>query len=447
MEAKTTDISCSVPNLLAISLPVICSIMSGTLMYIFDRILLAHYSVEAMNGAGVAHWGTDLFLLPLLSFAAISEVFVGQFNGARQFKKASDPIMQIAVFLILVWVIILPIALYLRKYFIPASLWQEGNPYYCIGMIMIPFQVINSSISAFFIGTRRPNIILIATLIANTINCTLDYFFIFGIGPIPPLGAKGAALGSLIAIITSAGILGASFFNSYNSQNYDSRHLSVDFKILTRNIRLGAPYALSEFFELSFWLILLLFLEKISMDAVTIQNVGCAIWVLFTFISEGFQKGVMGLASNCLGAGKDILIRRLLRSMLWITFWFAIFSAIPLLFYPEQLIEAAFKITAPRLMADIKVLLLLMWLSYIILLVSHSCMGGILSSGGDTTFVTIVKMSSVLFCLIIPVCIFYSRGELTALTGWWLGIFQITFNGIFFYGRYRDGKWKSNVIS
>jgi MATE family multidrug resistance protein len=416
-------------------------------MFVLDRIFLAHYSFDAMNGATFAHQVTDIIVLPLLSFAAISEVFVGQFNGAQQFKKASDPIMQIAVFLLLVWLLICPLALYIRKFFIPECVWSEGNPYYCISMAMIPFQILQSSISAFFIGTRRPKIILFGTLTANVLNFLMDYLFIFGVGPFAPMGAKGAALASLIATVTSVIILATLFFNSYNSQNYDSRHMSVDFVILKRNILIGAPYALSEFVEMVVWMVLLLFLKEISMDAVILQSVGCTLWVFFAFISEGFQKGVMALASNCLGAGKDILIRRLVRSMLWITCVFAIFSAIPLLMYPELVVRLAFKITEAPLVADFKVLLALLWASYIILLLSHSCLGGILSSGGDTKFVTYVKMSSVLTCLIIPVCIFYSMKELTALTSWWLVIFQYIFNGAFFYTRFKKGAWKNVIIN
>ncbi|MDR1207826.1 MAG: hypothetical protein LBJ89_00580, partial [Holosporales bacterium] len=141
MSSKNNDINCSVSNLFAMSFPVICSIFSGTFMFVLDRIFLAHYSFDAMNGATFAHQVTDILVLPLLSFAAISEAFVGQFNGSGQFKKASDPILQISVFLLLVWLLACPLALYARKFFIPENLWYEGNPYYCISIAMIPFQI------------------------------------------------------------------------------------------------------------------------------------------------------------------------------------------------------------------------------------------------------------------------------------------------------------------
>ncbi|MDR1907836.1 MAG: hypothetical protein LBQ43_03160 [Holosporales bacterium] len=447
MDAKQSDLSCSISNLMAMSLPVIISVLSGTLMYTMDRVLLAHYSLEAMNGAGFAHQVVDIFVLPFLSFAAISEAFVGQFNGARQFKKASDPIMQIAISLICGWVVVFPFAICSRSFFIPASVYSEGNPYFCIGMIMIPFQIINSSISAFFVGTRRPKVILTAVLTANILNLVLDWAFIFGVGPIPPMGAKGAAIASLIATITSAIILGALFFNHYNAQNYDTRHMNFDWVILKRNLYIGAPYALSEFIEMSIWVTVLLLLEHISMDAVTLQNVGVTIWVFLAFISEGLQKGVMSLASNCIGAGKDILIRRLVRSMMWITCIWAVVSAVPLLLYPDPLLGFAFNITEATLLKDYRVLLFLLWLSYIFLLLSFSCLGGILSSGGDTKFVTCVKISSIFSCVVIPVGAFVYFGELTALTSWWLCVFQQIFNGIFFYKRFKKGTWKHNMVN
>jgi MATE family multidrug resistance protein len=432
---------------MAMSLPIIFSILSGTLMYMVDRVMLAHYSFNAMNGAAFAHQAIEIFMLPLLSFATISEVFVGQLNGSNQFKKSSDPIIQIAVFLILIWCLIYPIAMHCRHFFLPESIWKDGNPYFRVGMVIIPFQIIFSSIAAFFVGTRRPKMILYSVLVSNVVNVLLDIVLVFGIGPIPAMGAQGAALASVIAIIIASGILGLCFVSTYNAENYDTRHLNVDFGILKKNITIGAPYALSEFIEMSICVTVLIFLEKISMDAVSIQNVGVTIWIFFTFMSEGFQKGVIALASNCIGAGKNFLIKRLIRSMLIVTCFFGVCSFIPLVLLSEPLLYYAFKISEPLLLPDFKLMLLLLWITYLILLPAQSCLGGILSSGGDTKFVTGVKISSTILCFAAPLCWCYFHSQLTALTSWWLGIFQQIFNGTFFYCRYRKGQWTHNLMN
>lgn len=442
-----TDLSCSVTNLINTSLPVIFSILSGTLMHIFDRIMLSHYSLDAMNGAALASQVSDIFLLPLLSFATISEVFVGQLNGLKHFKKASDPIIQITTFLIIIWFLIFPFTLYYHHFFIPQSLQKEGSPYFCIGMATIPFQIIFSALSAFFVGTRRPNIILPSVIIANILNVLLDFIFIFGIGIIPAMGAKGAAIASLIASIISSGMLIFFFTNRYNALNYDTRHLSIDYPILKKNIAIGAPYALSEFVEMTVWVFLILFLEKVSMDAVTIQNVAVILWIFFTFFADGLQKGVIALASNCIGAGKDILIKRLIRSMGIMTCFFALFSAFPLLIYAEQILYYIFGITEVRLFLTFRAVLFLLWISLILLLIVNSCLSGILSSGGDTKFITCVKTTSILTCVALPICIFFYYQELTVLTSWWLTLIQQLFNGTFFYIRYKGGKWKHNLIN
>lgn len=95
---EQTRIDCSVANLLSVSLPVILSMLSGTLMQVLDRAMLSHFSSHAMDGATFASQLLDLFLLPMLSFATVSEVFVGQLNGARQFKRTSTPVVQMALF-------------------------------------------------------------------------------------------------------------------------------------------------------------------------------------------------------------------------------------------------------------------------------------------------------------------------------------------------------------
>jgi MATE family multidrug resistance protein len=428
------------------SLPVIFTLLSGTLMYNVDRILLAHYSLAAMNGATFVHQMIDVIVLPLLSITAISEVFVGQFNGAQKFYKTSAPIMQIAAAMIIGWAIVYPIALCFRSSFIPQSLLSEGDPYFCISLVMIPFQILNCAFSAFFVGTRRPNVTLSAVLMSNVLNFGLDFLLIFGAAPFPAMGTKGAAIASLVATITSATILGMRFFSDHNAQNYNTRRMCVDWVILRKNLIIGAPYAVSELVEMLIWVAVLILLEKISMDAVTLQNVGVTFWVFFAFISEGCQKGVMSLASNCIGAGRDIFIRRLVRSMLWIIAFWAVISAIPMLVYPKQLLAFTFDITNVDKMTDYKILLFLIWLSYLFVLWASSCFGGILSSGGDTKFVTCVRIASILLWIAIPVGTYAYLGKLTALTSWWLGVLQQIFNGIFFYRRYRSGKWKHSLV-
>jgi MATE family multidrug resistance protein len=241
-----TELSCSVESLLAASLPMIISLLSGTLMHLSDRAMLAYYSLTAMNAAALAQQAGNIILFPLLCFATISEVFVGQFNGAKLFHKTSLPILQNILFLMLCCAWVCPLAYKHCHWVISPALYADGAPYFAVAMFIIPFTLIHSSFSSFFIGTRRPNIILYSVLIANIMNIGLDWLFIFGFGDIiPAMGARGAAIATLISTIVSAIILLYCFLSKYNAMHYNTRRISFDKHLLKKNIFLGLPFSFS----------------------------------------------------------------------------------------------------------------------------------------------------------------------------------------------------------
>lgn len=443
-----TELNCSVGNLLRTSLPMIVSILSSTLMYLLDRVFLANYSFIDMNAASAAHQALEMYFLPLISFATISEVFVGQFNGGKQYEKTSVPIIQITLFLSLIWLIVLPISLYTSKAVIPQQLYKEGFPYFLYGMLMLPFIILFSALSAFFVGTRRPQIVLVCALVENLVNILFDVILIFGVeGYIKPMGAKGAAIASLIAIFVGSLLLLIYYFSATISKTYSTRKILLDKKILRKNIFLGMPYAFCEFIEMTMWVILLNFLAKVSMDSVTVQNVCVTVWIFLAFLTDGFQKGVIALASNCIGGGKEHLIKKLIRSMGKVTLWFAVLSSIPFVFFVEEILKYVFCITQENLLETFKISLFLLWIVQVLLLITNSCLAGILSAGGDTKYVTFVKLFSITFTLAIPIYIFYMIGELTVITSWWLSILQQLVNCSAFYYRYSSHKWNHNLVN
>ncbi|MDR0633341.1 MAG: hypothetical protein LBF84_04375 [Holosporales bacterium] len=447
-ERAKQELDCGVASLLLTALPVIASIFSSVFMQLVDRVMLAHFSSTAMNAAGFASQAVDVFLLPLLSFAGVSEVFVGQFNGARQFKNAALPVVQISVFLLICWLAIVPFALHNADKMIAQDLFTDGYPYFVISVFMMPFQITFASIASFFVGTRRPNSILYSVILSNLINFLLDFLLIFGItGVIEPLGTTGAALASLISSVVSAVILLGLFFSPSNANLYGSRNFSVSMRILKKNIALGAPYAVSELIEMTVWVWILHLLIRVSIDAVTIHNVCIAIWIFFCFVIDGLQKGVTALSSNCIGANKENLIKKLIGSMAKITIVCFVLSAIPLVIFSEQLLYYVFKITNSDILPMFKTAIALLWCILSLSVFSTSGLAGILSSGGDTLFVTSVRLCTIALCIAVP-CFFASRtGAMDALTTWKLCCIQQGIHAVCFYLRYKSGRWKKDILS
>lgn len=438
-------IDCSLKGLLRISAPVAFSMLSGTLMQILDRVMLSHYSLEAMNGAAVASQVLDTFILPLLSFATVSEVIVGQLNGSRQQKRTAIPIAQITLFLLSCLLVLMPLFIRYEEVLLPKSLHGEGLPYFRLGMYAFPFYIIFSSLSAFFVGTRRPFVIIPCVVIANILNAVLDVVLIFGMGPIPAMGALGAAWASFAAALAQCLVLLLFFVSPSHAKTYATRKLRFDASLFRKNIILGAPYAVSEFVEMCVWVAVSWFLEAVSTTELTLHTVAVVLWIFFLFVLEGFQKGVMALASNSIGAGLDENLKRLLGSMAKLTMWGAGVMSLPLVVVPKFVLKIVFDIHDAATLQEGAVVLILLWVSLVLVLFITSGLGGILSAGGDTTFLMVIKTLSIILCVALPGWYAWSNGRLTAVVVWVLSGVQAVFNGVCFLMRYRSRKWKHSL--
>jgi Na+-driven multidrug efflux pump len=126
---------------------------------------------------------------------------------------------------------------------------------------------------------------------------------------------------------------------------------------------------------------------------------------------------------------------------------FAAFSAVMLILCSDIIVRYGFKITDIKIIIESRIVFSLLWATLVLLLLVQCCLFGILSSGGDTKFVTYVRISSIILCIGIPIYILFSHGKLSVRSVWELIVIQYLFNGGFFYLRYKSGKWKNKLVN
>ena len=84
----------SLKQLWKVSASLMVSFLSMVMMMFVDRLFLSYYSTSALNAAasaGTLFWaGTFMWI----TLAAMAEVFVAQYNGAKKFKKLGEPVWQ-----------------------------------------------------------------------------------------------------------------------------------------------------------------------------------------------------------------------------------------------------------------------------------------------------------------------------------------------------------------
>ncbi|RKF16199.1 MATE family efflux transporter [Roseovarius spongiae] len=113
--------------------------------------------------------------------------------------------------------------------------------YWCIGF---PFMVTGMALNARFRAAGRSGVAATVMSFQALLNVALDPLFIFGAGPLPPLGADGAGIATTLArLVAFAGIL--TYGMRRDVIRFDCAPLRGLWPSVRRIVRIGAPAALS----------------------------------------------------------------------------------------------------------------------------------------------------------------------------------------------------------
>lgn len=248
----------SVNELVSIAFPLVLSSLSTHLMLFVDRLLLARYDVLTMTAVVTVSFVCSVFQFTGITFTATAEVFVGQFNGAKQYNKLATPVWQMIFFSALSCLIYWPVAVWGPTYLMTPEIHSLGASYFRWIMSFAFITPFIGALSAFFIGRGRGIVVTVSSFIGNGINALLAYLLIFGKGPFPEMGAEGASIATVTASCLQALILFSIFLNKKNNQLYKTRQLKLDKNIFRQCLKIASPSALTRFIEFTGWAFLCL---------------------------------------------------------------------------------------------------------------------------------------------------------------------------------------------
>jgi multidrug resistance protein, MATE family len=453
----------SLKELWKLSLPLMISFLSLFVMVFVDRIFLSIYSTDALNAAtssGSLSWS---LVLGCSTLAGLAEVFVAQYNGAKQYKMLGEPVWQ------MIWFSLLSVF-----FFVPMGLWGSsifyGSPsmtnfehhYFSCTMFFSPAAVLVAALTAFFVGQGKTSIIKWLALVGNIVNVILDPILIFGIkGIIPSLGIRGACIATGVGIIVQAGILFCLFFNKSNQELFGTRQWQFKFTQFMRCIKIGLPPAIFVFIELLGWSIFYWMMTQISIDHIFVSSICQSILLLFVFFGLGIEKGAAIVAGNLIGAKKIDQVQNVLRSGYKML---ALFSLVVIFFfivYPDLLINlflqnpqalethVHFSTLSSDYLGNLRSTIrtgLIFIAVYMIIEDVRWLINGILTAAGDTLFLMIVGAGCVWLFLLLPTYFFVLTPQADIRVAFVIWVVYSVIATVLFYWRFKQGKWKENAL-
>ncbi len=436
----------SVRELFSLAWPLMISIMSGNLMFFTDRWILSMYSLHAMNAAVVVTSIVSIFQFAPLAITGISEVFVGQYNGAGRYKEIGRPVWQMLWLSAGLIVIYVPGA-FIGAEYISETFRAEGRPYFIWCMSFAYFMPMIAALSGFYAGRGEVKILTVAAIISNIANAGLSAVLIFGAGFIPAMGTKGAAIGTVIAQFIYVAILFSIFIKREFREKYGTLDFRFNKTLFMNCIKIGLPSGLSHTVEFVSWSIIVNMTAALGVAYVTVNGLSVSFFVLFLFLVEGLQKAVTAICSNLIGAGQIDRVKEVFRSALKFHGITAIIAFVPLVLFSEHL--AAFfvrdEVMLGTYMTSMKISLFFVWL-FLILDGANWIMVGMLTAAGDTRFILKVNTFNIVFFSFLPTYYFVVVKKLPPETIWAIGTPYALAGICVFFWRYKSGKWKKQTI-
>ena len=449
---SSSCIDSSLHGILRVVGPLVLSSMSSSLMVVIDRLILTYYSVDAMNAAAIGGNFVAIFCFSLACIAGITEVFVGQYNGAKNYKKVANPVWQMIYFVLLTIFVLVPIGIYSDKInLFPECYSNDGIPYQRILVYFCWVPALTAAITGFFVGRGETKIITFIVVIGSLVNAVLDVILVFGYkNIIPRLGCKGAAIATVISEFLQTAILACKFLNKKNRTLYKTDSLPMfDKNLFFRGIKIGLPTAIGRSAEMLAWYLVCSMLGHVSKDLATAYTIGVTIYIMFAFICEGITKGTAAISANFIGCQSLLSIRESFNKLVIIAITLCCVVMLPIVVHPDLLFAVLRNLhdDISNLYPTLRVIFIIQFLNVAIEAVG-SVSWGILLSGGDAKYPNVVALGSLWIFVVLPVSILFFANKLNSaiIVQLLAMLYNISWAVLVFF-RYKSLKWYKSIIT
>ena len=327
------------------SLPIMFSMLVMALYNIVDSIFVGKISVDALTAVSLAFPVQNL----MVSFAVGTAVGVNALLSLRLGQKNQHDVNKTAmngVFLsVVTWIVFavsgtLISSSYLKSQTDNSSIIHLGEQYLEIILILGFGQFIGGMFDRLLQSTGRTFLSMISQLIGAVFNIIFDPILIFGLGPFPKLGIRGAALATVLGQIL--GCLVSFILNI--SKNHDIQfkfsNILPNKKIIAQIYRVAVPAILmSSITSVVTYFLNLIFkgIENGGDNAITVYGIYFKLNSFIFMPVFGLNNGIVPIIAYNYGAEHKKRILKTIKYSLLVAFCIMFFGVIIFESFPDVL--------------------------------------------------------------------------------------------------------------
>jgi MATE family multidrug resistance protein len=280
---------------LKLSYPVILGMLGHTFVAFADNIMVGQLGTAELAAVSLGNSFVFIAMSLGIGFSTAITPLVAEADGAKDQAAGKSALKHGLVLctllgLSLFGLILLakPLMHHMKQ---PPEVVELALPYLdLVAFSLVPL-IIFQAFKQFSEGLSQTKYPMYATILANVVNITLNYLFIFGSFGFPKLGIVGAAIGTLASRVIMVAFI---WYLLKRKKKFESYVTHFNFKeienrVMKKIISLGFPSALQMFFEVA------IFTAAIWLSGVLGKNAQAANQIALNLSSMTFMVG-MGLS-------------------------------------------------------------------------------------------------------------------------------------------------------
>jgi len=419
-------------------------------MQFINRIFLAHYSPDALAACVPAGMLAFVFCCFFFGVVSYTNAFVSQYHGRGKAASVSVAVWQgvwLSVAAGLLLLALTPAGYYIMDH--------SGHAAPVIALEKQYFLILNSggiiyltatAFSSFFTGRGRTKVPMVVNIAGNALCVLLSWLLIFGAGPVPAMGIKGAGFAMVAGQALMLGLYVALLFTPYNLRRYRTARLAgLNRDLFLRLVKYGAPNGVGFFLDVaSFGAFIFIIgaMDKVSLAA---SNIIASINMIAFMPVIGLGIATLTVVGKYIGMRKPDVALRVTYNAAKLAALYALslgvlFASAPWLFVnifgSGNSAEYAEILAMSR--PVMKVLAVFVFFDAIGMIFADALRGA-----GDTRF-QMLGGSAAAWLLFVPGIWYithYAGGELIHAWAW--GAFYMVLLAVFFSLRFRSGLWRN----
>ncbi|MEN0110070.1 MAG: MATE family efflux transporter [Planctomycetota bacterium] len=448
-------------EVLAVATPMVVSSLSWTIMTFIDRMMLNHWSGDAMAAAfnaGVVWW---LFVCLPLGVCSYASTFVAQYHGSGRLGRIGPVVWQA------VWVALAFSPLLLALIPMSAAMFRAAGhdesivaletTYFTILTYGSPAMLLSGALACFWTGRGQTVLVMVVDAVFASLNLLLDWWWIFGVTltvggeaweVFPPGGVAGAAWATTTAMWAKTVVYAVLLVARRNRGELRSTGWRLERGLIHRLLRFGVPSGLQWLVEVAGFTAFIVVVGRLGAVENQATSMTFSIGHLAFMPVVGLGGAASVLVGQHLGENRDRAAARSTWTTLHVAWAYMVAISAAFVFAPQWFLggffvgEAIEGDPAERAaVAATAVVLLRFVAAYNLLDATMITVAGALKGAGDTRF---VLTTSALMAPLLGVGAWSAEALGAGIYGCW-AVVACWIGGLaaIFFARFLGGAWRS----